>query len=118
MQEYRYFNEDEFTCKCGCGTNNISSKLIERLDNARHIAGVPFVLSSGCRCPSHNKNVGGSPTSSHVNGTAVDIKVSSSKDKYKILTALMLEGFDRIGIAKTFIHVDIDDKTKQVVWSY
>jgi zinc D-Ala-D-Ala carboxypeptidase len=118
MKKYRYFNEDEFTCKCGCNTNNISSKLIERLDNARHIAGVPFAINSGCRCQKHNKRVGGSPTSSHLNGTAVDIKVSSSKDKYKILTALMLEGFDRIGIAKTFIHVDIDDKPKQLIWSY
>jgi uncharacterized protein YcbK (DUF882 family) len=119
VNSYKNFTVDEFACRCGCGKNHINPQLIAKLDNARDIACTPFVISSGYRCKTHNKKVGGSDTSSHTLGEAVDIKVNNSSDRQKILTALTLEGFDRIGIAKNFIHVDIDqNKPKNVTWVY
>ena len=73
----KYFEEKEFECKCGCGKNNVIHELKIKLDTAREFAGVPFVISSATRCYQHNVNVGGSPTSSHLKGLAVDIKYNT-----------------------------------------
>jgi len=50
-------------------------------------------------------------------GLASDIRYTSSSECFKILNGLILAGFRRIGIYKTFIHVDIDqDKVQGVIW--
>ena len=52
-------------------------------------------------------------------GLAVDISCNSSRDRSIILTALIDSGFTRIGIGKTFIHVDLDkSKSQNVIWMY
>lgn len=48
--------------------------LIEKvLDPLREAYGKPIIVTSGYRCPALNKAVGGSPTSDHMKGCAVDI---------------------------------------------
>ena len=50
---------------------------------------------------------------------AVDISAKDSRIRFLILDALIAVGFSRIGIADTFIHVDMDfDKSQNVVWTY
>lgn len=116
-----YFKEKEFACGCGCGGGHqdMTSGLLRKLVAARSMSPVPFVLSSAYRCSKHNESVGGSSTSSHLNGSAVDIAVSGSKERYQIVMALIAAGFNRIGVAKTFIHADVDrDKEGGVCWVY
>lgn len=114
-----YFSQSEFECKCGCGLNNVCNSLIDDLNTAREIATVPFVITSGSRCETHNKKVGGLRSSSHLKGLAADIKADNSPVRLKILQGLILAGFDRIGIHKTFIHVDVDrTNPSQVLWLY
>lgn len=113
------FFADEFACKCGCGLNNINKSLVSMLQIAREQAGIGFTVTSALRCPVHNRNEGGLPSSSHLKGLAVDIKADSSQTRQKILSALISAGFDRIGIARSFIHVDIDSsKPANVCWLY
>tara|TARA_R110000772_G_scaffold31949_1_gene78530 strand:+ start:2455 stop:2727 length:273 start_codon:yes stop_codon:yes gene_type:complete len=89
-----------------------------RLDEARECAGIPFIINSAYRSPSHPLSIK-NPTSSHIKGLAVDISATSSRQRGLILDALRAVGFDRIGIAKTFIHVDMDfDKDQDVTWLY
>lgn len=116
------FYLDEFECKCSCGANDISMDLVKRLQEVRDVLGEPMKITSGIRCISHNASpgVGGSANSSHLegNGTAVDIACGNSVFRQKLLKAIM-PVMDRVGIAKTFIHCDIDpDKTAGVVWLY
>jgi zinc D-Ala-D-Ala carboxypeptidase len=114
-----YFKKEEFACKCGCGMDTVADDLVDRLNEAREIAGVPFRVNSGCRCKSHNRSVGGSKSSGHLAGEAVDIATSSSKKKYAVLKGLIQAGFERIGIGKNFIHVDVTaSKTKPTIWTY
>jgi len=90
-----------------------------KLDQARGIAQVPFVLTSAWRCHAHNTAVGGKITSAHIYGMAVDIACSNSRDRFRIIYALIQVGFTRIGIGKDFIHADIDGtKDAEVVWLY
>lgn len=112
-----HFKEKEFACKCGCGRNKMSHVFLNMLDNARDIAGIPFVINSGYRCQEYNKRIGGVKGSAHTHGVAADIKVSDNRARYLILTALLKAGFNRIGVYSSFIHVDCDvSKTNDVVW--
>lgn len=118
---YVYFKPKEFECKCGCGVGfeEMDKDILDKLDTARAIAGIPFKLNSAMRCSTHNKKIGGSITSSHLKGFAVDIAANTSTERYKILGALFEVGFNRIGIAKNFIHVDIDpSKDSELIWLY
>lgn len=113
-----YFKSSEFACPC-CGENDMDADFLARLDTARGIAGVPFRITSGLRCPKHNSEIGGKKTSSHLRGYAVDIAATSSRERYHIIRGLMEAGFERIGIGQTFIHVDDDpDKPDWVTWLY
>jgi len=115
----RHFKDSELECKCGCGLNNFSDDTLTKFDIAREYAQVPFVINSACRCEKHNKEVGGKEDSSHVLGKALDIKATDSRTRARVLYGLVMAGFNRIGIAKTFIHADDDDtKPSQVVWLY
>ena len=113
-----YFSQNEEACRC-CGCGGLVPDFREKLNKAREKAGIPFVLTSAFRCENYNREVGGSETSSHLAGLAVDIKCTDGWSRFKILSALLEVGFCRIGIGKTFIHVD-DDLTKPqgVVWDY
>ena len=114
----RYFTIDEFKCP-DCGRAEMNEDFLEMLDKARDIAGIPFVITSGFRCPSHNKKIGGRPNSAHLRGLAADIAVTNSRARFLILDALIKAGFRRMGIGKNFIHVDLDNtKPYPVIWTY
>ncbi len=116
-----YFTEKEFDCNCGKCISKVrmSVALLRLLDNARHIALVPFHITSGIRCPAHNKAVGSKRTSSHLTGMAADIKCTSSAKRHAILYALMKVGMPRVGIREDFIHVDVDpNKPGGLIWLY
>ena len=116
-----YVTRSEFTCKCGCGANNIYPRLVKMLNEARISAKTPFIINSGVRCPAHNKIIGGSPSSSHITGLAADIAYNGSHQRHLILKALYAQGFERVGINKhkKFIHVDVDtSKPQELTWMY
>jgi len=106
--EFNYFKKEEFTCKCGCGLNNIDENFVFCLDEARDVAGIPFKINSACRCESHNKKIGGVKDSAHVKGIAVDISARDDKSRFIIVSALLAMGFKRVLLYDTFIHVDMD----------
>ena len=90
-----------------------------KLQEARLLAGLPFKVNSWYRDILYNRKVGGVPNSSHLKGIAVDIACKDSNSRMIIITSLFLAGFKRIGIAKTFIHVDLDgEKDNEVIRLY
>jgi hypothetical protein len=80
---------------------------------------MPMVIYSGMRCQKHNERVGGVPDSAHTKGVAVDVKCHSSRGRFAIINAALSAGFTRIGVAKTFVHLDVDlSLPQQVMWTY
>lgn len=71
----KYFKESEFTCKCGCGLNNMNLKIVKIADEVRKHFGKPAIVTSGSRCEKHNKEVGGVANSRHLQGKAIDMYV-------------------------------------------
>ena len=115
----RHFSASEFRCGCGCGLNlgDMSQAFVTRLDLARDISKTSYSLNRSISCAAHNEKIGGLDNSAHLTGHAADIRVVNSVERYKILEGLIKAGFKRIGVYKTFIHVD-DDETKPagVAW--
>ena len=98
---------------------NMDVAFLNKLSKARELAAIGFKITSGYRSPQHNEKVGGVPSSSHTNGHAVDIYAPTSTQKYLIINSLLQVGFNRIGVAKNFIHVDDDpSKSEDVIWTY
>ena len=122
--KFRNFSYDEFDSPLQEGSGQLmSNELITMLDDARDLAGVTFKITSGFRVESdiqRLKKAGYkvSAKSSHLKGLAADIACDNST-RFKILDSLLKVGFNRIGIASTFIHVDIDpDKPPFTIWTY
>jgi hypothetical protein len=105
------FNSTEFDCKgkgC-CTTTKIESKLIDKLEQLRKLAGNVSIniTGSGYRCKKHNAEVDGASTNSnHLTGSAADINIKGRTPKE---TAKLAEtcGFTGIILYKTFVHVDL-----------
>lgn len=95
----------------------LDTELVAKLDWARGRAGVPFVITSGKRTPEENERVMGVEASAHIKGLAVDLRCSDSVSRYKMLNALLLVGFKRLGVYDRHVHVDLDpDLPQEVVW--
>lgn len=123
----RYFKFSEFDSPDAPGSGEkMDPEFLRMIDQARARAGIPFVISKGggFRTPEYNAhlcrvNPRASKTSSHKKGLAADIKTPDSRSRFLILDALISVGFNRIGIASGFIHVDNDpSKPEDLVWVY
>jgi len=84
------FSKSEFACKCGCGFDNINVGLVNRLQVMRDIVGCPITVTSGCRCPKHNKEEGGAPESYHLKGEAVDVVIEKGNYFLKWVCSILL----------------------------
>ena len=116
----KYFNIEEFDSPDEIGSGKyMEQSTLRKLDKARGIADVAFIINSGYRTVEHNTKVGGVNGSSHTLGWAADLSCTASRDRFKIIAALIEVGFNRIGVSKSFIHVDDDpSKVEYVYWLY
>ena len=116
----KYFKLEEFDSPDEPGSGKrMHKEIMHMLDAVRKKLGKPIKINSGYRTVARNKKIGGVNDSSHLKGLAADISCSNSVDRFKLLNLLLEAGFNRIGIAKSFIHIDIDKtKSQNVIWGY
>jgi uncharacterized protein YcbK (DUF882 family) len=115
----QYFQEYEFASPDEQGSGLLmDANFLYKLNYARHLAETAFVITSGYRTIAHNKAVGGSKTSSHLSGLAVDISARNSLERLRIIQGLIDAGFTRIGIGNNFCHVDLDTSKSDALWLY
>ena len=114
-----HFRSEEFACGCGCGFDTVSQELVYLLESIRQEYGKPMIITSGCRCEYHNHAVGGVPNSAHTRGTAADILVEGGLDRRKMVDLAVMNWASGIGVARSFVHVDVDDVLpRPSIWSY
>ena len=72
VQDPKHFKYSDFRCS-HCQRLKIDSDLVELVNRARDQFGGPIIVTSGYRCPTYNRSVGGVRLSKHVQGLAADI---------------------------------------------
>ena len=105
QQDWCNFTPDEVKCS-HCGELKINTDIMDLLQQARNDLG-PLSITSGYRCSEHNNNISSTgPNGPHTTGKALDISVKDSKHRKELITyfAPKVPG---LGIAKSFIHIDI-----------
>ena len=70
-----HFNAREFRCQCGQPHETlIASELIDKLESLYTALNCSkIIVTSGYRCPEHDKAVGGTSSGQHTKGTAADV---------------------------------------------
>ncbi|MDR3165214.1 MAG: peptidase M15 [Synergistaceae bacterium] len=106
IQISTHFKLREFQCRC-CGLVKLSPRLLRMLEKLREAARVPLVVTSGYRCPNHNRHVGGAPRSLHLDGCAADILAAPSAQKHLFAIAKSI-GFSQVicGDYKKYLHLE------------
>lgn len=109
------FVSTEFDChgKGCCSETTVNPQLVEYVQKIRDHFGKSITVTSGYRCATHNKNVGGATGSRHSKGDAADIVVSgvTPAEVAKYAESIGIKG---IGLYETsadghFTHIDTRD---------
>ena len=116
VMEFKYFELSDFDCQ-ETGENEMDEQFIHRLDDLREACGFPFVVTSGFRSNEHSLEKVKSKPGQHCKGIAADIRVNNGVERYAIVNHALRLGFNGVGVAKSFVHVDVRT-TEPVIWSY
>ena len=122
------FTPWEFRCKCNiCQAIILDLMLPVTLERMRGMIGRPIVIESGYRCPRYNEvliqeGLPASKVSKHIMGTAADIYVVGDNlqkiDGHTLARYAYLAGFRAIGVAPSWIHVDLRQPQRWALWTY
>jgi hypothetical protein len=130
------FSKSELRCRCGrcdCDGSATSTELIVVLELIRaHFSAIApggkakITINSGHRCPSHNRDVGGSASSRHLAAIAADIVVRQKQHDglYQRVPTIVVHEWLRemfqkrygLGLYNGFNHVDV--RPEGARWDY
>lgn len=96
-------------CNPASSVDELNPKLVDRIILAQRMCGEQFTITSAYRSQGYERSKGRKGSSSHCKGLAVDVSAFNSHLRFKIVVGCILAGFPRLGIGKTFIHLDIDE---------
>ena len=77
MSNWKYFTEDELKCK-HTGIYGMDSEFMEILEKVREEVGIPFIITSAYRDPTHPIEAKKSQPGAHASGRAVDILINNA----------------------------------------
>ena len=112
----KYFKIEDFNCQ-ETGENEMCPDFLQKLDALREMCGFPFIITSGYRSPNHSIEKKKAKPGTHAQGIAADIAVNGGAQRMAIIRNASIMGFNGIGVAKTFVHVDTRETTP-VAWKY
>lgn len=120
-----HFTEEELTCHCGCGRQEMDNEFMEKLVGMRLAMDRPFIVTSAYRCPDYNARISRTGTAGpHTTGRAVDIAMSG-QSAYNLVELAYKMGITGIGLKQTgphqgrFVHLDdLEGGTRPWVWTY
>jgi zinc D-Ala-D-Ala carboxypeptidase len=116
LSDFKYFRLSDFDCQ-ETGENEMDLDFIRDLDELRDSCGFPFVVTSGYRSREHSIEAKKATPGTHARGIAADIKINNGHERMLIVWRAMEMGFNGIGVAQTFVHVDKRISTP-VMWVY
>lgn len=111
----KHFSPSEFTMDGAVVFDKMNREFLLKLDHLRSACGFPFEIASSWRSLEKNKAVGGSPSSYHLQGRAVDIICTSNVRRWIIAREAMKLNLS-IGIMPNAVH--IDDRPASILFHY
>lgn len=106
-------------CVPACEPSALNPLVVDRIIMAQKMCGFQFSITSAFRSQAWERNKGRKGNSSHCKGLAVDISTIDSHTRFKVVASLLYAGFPRLGIGKTFVHVDMDEtKAHPIIFHY
>lgn len=114
--DLNYFSVSDFDCQ-ETGENRMDVTFLRRLDDLREACGFPFIVQSGYRSVLHSVEAKKEKPGTHTKGIAADIRVTGGAQRRLLVQKALEMGFTGVGVAKSFVHVDIR-KTTPVLWCY
>lgn len=118
--DYPSFSEIEFRCK-HTGKSGMKPEFMAKLQALRNEYGSPMLITSGYRHPTHPVEAKKLHSNGeHTFGTCCDVACSTGGQKFNLVRLALKHGFNRIGVAKTFIHLGIGAPglPSNVIWTY
>lgn len=107
-------------CSPKSDDTKLDSLLLSVLDEIEELTGQELIINSAYRSQSYEISKNRNGFSAHCLGKAVDIACYTSGLRYQIIKTALQKGINRIGVYKTFIHLDVatskDGKSTQVIW--
>ncbi|MCK9371290.1 D-Ala-D-Ala carboxypeptidase family metallohydrolase [Candidatus Dojkabacteria bacterium] len=120
-KSWKYFKLTEWTNSQHTHTvAELKTELVDLLDKMRGECGFPFIITSGFRTKTENNSlINAVKDSAHTKGESVDIAITDSTKRMKIISSAFMNGIKRVGISPTFIHLDISKTLPSgVIWLY
>ena len=108
----KYFKVEDFNCQ-ETSENEMCPDFLQKLDALREVCGFPFIITSGYRSPNHSIGARKAKPGTHSQGIAADIKVVGGAQRMAIIRNASIMGFNGIGVAKSFVHVDTRETTPE-----
>lgn len=114
------FKVSEFACHGNgcCSTVLIDDQLVVYVQKIRDHFGKSITVTSGYRCATHNRNVGGATGSRHAKGQAADIVVKgvAPSEVAKYAESIGIKGIGLYETSKDGHFVHIDTRTTKSFW--
>lgn len=77
-----------------------------------------LLVTSAYRTVDDNNACGGAKNSAHLFGLALDVATPTNAIKVALVRSLLKSKCVRIGIAKTYVHFDVDAQKPLAIWTY
>lgn len=120
LSTWKYFKLTEKTGSLGHTIADLKKELVDLMDKMRGECGFSWIITSGYRTVAENNSLPGAVSdSAHTTREAVDIYCVDDRKRQILLDVVRKNGINRIGLGKTFIHIDISKTLPQnVTWNY
>ena len=122
------FSRYEFECQDECGFDTVDTGLLRVLQDVADYYSVLYgkvkvIITSGCRCPEHNEDEGGSENSQHLYGKAADFKVYKlTNDEWEQIPAEVIYNYidskypDTLGLGMYSNRNHVDSRERKARW--
>ena len=132
--KWENFTEEELTCPCGCGRQEMDDIFMQEMVERRKECGFAWPVTSGFRCPEYNDEIyvrrgfekGAHLSGPHTTGRAMDILLSRKKadiaDRSVVISGIVTgRGWKQHG-KNRFLHFDnlpnADGQPRPTIFSY
>jgi hypothetical protein len=120
-KNFRPDADTKLLCTCGhpdCDQRSINQESLDKVQLVRDDADRPLTVRSGGRCPNHPDEVHRTKPADHQKCIVLDLAVNGGAERGELVELGIKHGANRIGVAKTFVHLGWAPGEQLVMWVY